>query len=413
MRNTGPKKSVWLIHPYGVTPDYPASPRHFYFGKELAQMGWEVTLWQSSFINPIKAYHNGAAYRFIKSERLGKGLNILWLWGSAYKKNNIFRGINMLSWSLNLLIAGFFKKKPGVILVSSPHPFAAFSGLILSKLFRIPFILEVRDLWPDTLVDMGALGEGFVSRILYRLENWLYRGSSHIITLTEGIRSRIVKKGVEVNKITFLPNGIYLKSSIPPSPATYLEVRKRLGLDGKFVCIYAGAHGPSNSLHTVIKAASLIDDGEIVFLLVGDGTEKPGLIKSVNHLGLKNVIFYGPVPRSEVADYISASDVCILTLKDIPVFETALPNKIFDYMYQNRPVICSVRGEVARLIEDEKLGITVTPESSEELASAVVKLKNSPDLYNTLGECGSMIISERFSFEKISARLESILCSCQ
>lgn len=407
-------KTIWFIHPYGVTPEYPASTRHYYFGDELVKLGWDVVLWQSSFINPTKAYHNGTKYRQLKIEKLSNGVNLAWLWGSPYFKNNIYRSLNMIVWAVNLIVSGFLwgllKKTPDIILVSSPHIFSAVSGRVLSRVFKKPLVLEVRDLWPDTLKDMGSLSDGIMSRVLFYMEKRLYKESSHIIALTEGIKNRIVEKGVKPHKVTFLPNGIHLGSSgLSGAGSSKEDIRKNLNLSDKFICIYAGAHGPSNALDSVVEAARLLDDENIVFLMVGDGLERPALMDKARRLGLKNIVFQGPVPKCNVSEYIAASNICLLTLKNIPVFQTALPNKIFDYMYLDKPVICAVKGEVAELIEKNKLGIVVEPENPKELALAVLKLKGSAGFIEQLGKGGYKLVTQEYSFEKLSFGLASIL----
>lgn len=404
------KGTVWFIHPYSVPPEYPASTRHYCLGTELAARGWKVCIWQSAFIHPLKRYHKGCSEKILfKEER--ERINLYWLWGPPYKFNNWRRSLNMLAWSLLIIPVSFFQKKPDMIIGSSPHIFGALAGFIVSKIFRIPFIFEVRDLWPDTLYDMGAISSGPVAGLLYKLEQRLYQDSGKIIALTEGIRKKIINKGVDSSKIAFIPNGIDLDSiTCNKLLSQYKEVRKTLNIENKFVCVYTGAHGPANALDVLIDVASILkNERDIIFLLIGEGQEKPHLVCRVKQSGLNNVIFHDPVSHSEIGSFIKESDLCILTLKDIPVFDTALPNKLFDYMYENKPILCALRGETAILVEKEDLGIVVSPENPEEMAKAILLLKNDPILLDSLGTNGRLIIENAFSFKKLSEDVEIVM----
>jgi len=405
-------KIIWFVHPYSVPPEYPASTRHYYLGTELAGKGWNVCIWQSAFIHPLKRYHSGCGRKLLVKEKREQ-LHLYWLWGPPYRTNNWRRLLNMLIWSFLFIPVSFFQKKPRLIIGSSPHIFGALAGLIASKIFRAPFILEVRDLWPDTLKDMGALRPGLLSSLLYGIEKCLYGNSNKIIALTEGIRQKIIAKGVGPSKVVFIPNGIYLNAANnAKTPVKYEKVRKKLGLENKFVCIYAGAHGPANALDVLIDAAfRLKEERDIVFLLVGEGQEKPRLKEKARQFGLDNIIFHGPVPRSDISVFIRESDLCILTLKDIPVFNTALPNKLFDYMYENKPILCATRGEAAYMVQKEGLGIVVSPENPGEMAEAILSIKNNPEFLRSCGKNGRSIVENKYSFEKLSGDLEKVLAS--
>ena len=410
MKQKDERGTVWFIHPYSVPPEYPASTRHYHLGSELAKRGWNICLWQSSFIHPLKRYHPGCSRKLLVKEKR-EHMHLYWLWGPPYQTNNWLRSLNMLLWSLLIILVSLFQKKPCLILGSSPHIFGALAGLLVSKIFRIPFVLEVRDLWPDTLYDMGAISTGPVSKLLYKLEKWLYKDSCKIIALTKGIKQRIINKGVDSSKIAFIPNGIHLDSiSSAKLTGKSVEVRKTLNLEDKFVCIYTGAHGPANALDSLIDAAFLLkDEKDIVFLLVGEGQEKPRLVKRAKQSGLNNVIFHDPVPRSEIGAFIRESDLCILTLKDIPVFDTALPNKLFDYMYENKPILCTLKGETASLVQKEDLGTVISHEKPREMAGVILHLKNNPSLLKCYGTKGRPIIEKDYSFEKLSYDVEKVI----
>jgi len=220
-----------------------------------------------------------------------------------------------------------------------------------------------------------------------------------------------VEKGIEPSKIVFIPNGIYLNAAKSADlPGRYEEVMKKLRLENKFVCVYTGAHGPANALDVIIDAAMLLkDEQDIVFLLVGEGQEKPRLMEKAKHNGLSNVMFHEPVPRSEIGAFIQASDLCILMLKDVPVFDTALPNKLFDYMYENKPILCALRGETVNLIQKNDLGVVVSPENAREMAEVILQLKSAPGLLSSYGGKGRLIIEREYSFEKLAGNFEELM----
>lgn len=405
------KPEVWMIHPYGITPEYPASTRTYEFARELANRGYNVTCWFSSFIHPLKQYREGCRGRLMLLEKIDNFM-IRWIWTSPYRSNDSRRSLNMVSFFLVMLFKGLLTKSPDVIIGSSPHPFGALAGALLSRIKGSKFILEVRDLWPDSLVDMQGVPPGPVVRLLYIIERYLYKVSDHIIVLTEGIKTGLLNKGISPDKISFLPNGVALHQD-KRQPTVRIS-KKDLGLEGKFVCMYAGAVAPANALETVVLAAEKLSGyQDIAFVIIGEGQEKAGLEKLVLDRGLKNIRFLGAVPKKDINSYLEQADVFILTLKKARVFEGALPNKIFDYLYNNRPVICAVDGEVRKFVEDNGTGVFVPPEDSDAMACRILELFNDNTLVERLSQNGRRTVTGKFARERLCDRLEEIILNTQ
>lgn len=401
------KLDIWIVHPYGVTREYPASARPFEFAKELADRGHTVTCWFSSFIHPLKRYREGTAGRLVTNEKVENFL-IKWIWTSSYNYSDRKRSVNLLSFFFAMLTLGLFANKPDVIIGSSPHLFAALAGALISKIKKVRFVLEIRDLWPDTFAEMNGVSKGVTLRLLYKIERYLYRTSDHVIALTEGIKESLCQKGVPGDKISFIPNGISL--ALEKSAPKITVSKKDLNLEGKFVCMYAGAIGQAYALENVILAVDKLSSYEdIVCVLIGEGQERLKLENLAAELGVSNVLFLGAIPKMYMPCYYLLADVFILTLKKNRIFEGALPNKVFDYLYYGRPVVCAVDGEVRRFIEETRTGIFALPEDPDALAAAILQLYFDPVTRENLSSNGRKIIEESFSREYLCDKLEQLL----
>jgi glycosyltransferase involved in cell wall biosynthesis len=296
------------------------------------------------------------------------------LWSFPHKTNDVRRILNMGSFAALFFLAGLFKRRPNVIVASSPHLFTAFSGWMLSKVKRVPFVLEVRDLWPDSLIKMGGLKNPRVVRLLTWMESFLYRHADLIVVLTEHQRKFIADKGIDPAKIELIPNGIVV-GSWEPDPSRRNEIRKKMGVpEDHFVAIYSGAHGPANALEYVVKAGRHLEPG-ISIVLIGDGPEKEKLKRIKEEEQLDNVHLLDPVPKSEIFDYIAAADCGIISLADNDIFRGARPNKLFDYTFVGKPIVTTVDGEVREIVEKNEVGLFSGAEDPEGLAKALAQVR--------------------------------------
>ncbi|HET7840125.1 MAG TPA: glycosyltransferase family 4 protein, partial [Terriglobia bacterium] len=271
-----------------------------------------------------------------------------------------------------------------------------------------PFVLEVRDLWPEFAIDMGVLKNPFLIRASRWLERFLYRHAQHLIVNSPAYRDYLIGKGIAAAKVTLIPNGV--------DPAMFEqstdsgEVRARFGLGNCFVVTYAGALGMANDLDTLLRAAHrLRDDQTIHFLLVGDGKERPNLEARAKELRLSNLTFTGPQPKTQMSAILAASDACVATLKDIRMFRTTYPNKVFDYMAAGRPTIVAIDGVIREVVEKSQGGIFVPPGNDAALSEAVQRLSRDPASARKMGAAAKDYVTRHFHRQHQAEQLASLL----
>jgi len=303
---------------------------------------------------------------------------------------------------------GLFIKNISVIYASSPSPFAALSGYFLSFLKRVPFVLEIRDLWPDDLIQEGLLEKGLKSSIMEKVMVFLYKKADLIITVTKGIREGIINKGIKENKIKILTNSVNLE--LFSKEVDGKNFKEKIGLKNEFVVLYAGNHQVSNALDKIIDAANILKDNkDIVFVFVGSGEEKINLIKKTKSLNLKNVIFVEPQPKTKMPEVYAMADLSVVSLKKVPVYDGALPNKLLDSMASGKPVLLAVGEEAKGIIENSGGGIWVEPENPEEIAKGVLFFYQNKDIAKEMGKKGRDYVIKNFSNESAAQKLEEIL----
>jgi glycosyltransferase involved in cell wall biosynthesis len=324
---------------------------------------------------------------------------------SGYNSNFVGRVIGYLSYTFSSLVKALFLKKPDVYIVTSPSIFVGISAIIVSKLKRVPFIFEVRDLWPESAVATGVLNNKFLLNILYWLEYRLYKYSKKIVVLTPAFKENIEKRYPEfIGKIEIITNGADFSIMVKEHKGS--ELREKLGWTDKKVFTYLGAHGVANDLMQVVEAAKAFkDDEQIHFVLIGDGMQKKLLKQKASEYNLKNIEFIDSVPKHEVVDYVNASDVCMAILKKTDTFKTVYPNKVFDYMSCKKPVFVTIDGITRDLVETSNCGLYAEPENLVEFKKVVDKFLSMSDIeLKDFGENGYKYVKEKFDREKLAER---------
>jgi glycosyltransferase involved in cell wall biosynthesis len=401
------KFKIWLTNHYAVPPNIAGITRHFELAREWAkEESAEVTLFLSKFVHPRRTFISPEEK--VEIEQI-EGLNLAWLWSFPHKQNDFRRILNMVSFAIVFFFSGFFRRKPDVFIASSPHLFLAYAGLILAQLRRIPFVFEVRDLWPDSLVKMGGVKDGKVLRALIWMEQQLYQKSDQIIVLTEHQRQYITERGIPLEKIDLIPNGVVV-DSWQSTPGRRAEYRKKMGLsETDYVAIYTGAHGPANALEYVVRAGEHLPDG-ISIVLIGDGPEKERLKKLKTDLGLSNVHLLDPVPKAEIFDYTDAADCGIISLADNEVFRGARPNKLFDYAFLGKPIITTVDGEVKQIVTENNIGHFSGAEEPLGLAQAIAQYRSyTPEQLVEIKANGRAFIDREGDRQKLAKKFYEIL----
>lgn len=324
-------------------------------------------------------------------------------------KGFLKRTLSYISFMVSaVLFSPLVRDRFQVVVATSPQFFVAVAGYAISRLKQRPFVFEVRDLWPESIVAVGALKNVFVVGLLSRVAHFLYDRASLIVGVAESTRRILTERGISPNKIEVIPNGI--DPELFRCPSGGMEVRKRYRLEGKFIVSYIGTHGMAHALHRVLDAANLLRDAEgIHFLFVGEGAEKEDLVRYSESLALPNATFVGKQEHSAVPAFLNASDVSLVPLRDASLFSAVLPSKMFEIMGAGRPVILGVRGEARELLERVKAGLCVAPEDPEQLRDAILKLYRDRDLGRSFGENGRRFVMTHHSRERLAGQYADLL----
>ncbi len=288
----------------------------------------------------------------------------------SYNKSFTGRLWGYFSFMFSAMWAGLFKAKGkfDVILVTSPPLFIGLSGYVISRWKRIPFVFEVRDLWPESAIDTGVLTNKMIIKMAFWFEKFIYKKAKLINVLTPAFyKTLLTKKNVPEQKLIMIPNAAdFSFSEELLQQFNRDDFRRQMDLDGKFVITYVGAHGVANHLQQVLEAGKKLEDTSVLFLLIGQGMEKQKLQKKAVEMKVKNVRFIDPVPKKEVFKYILASEMGVSVLKKVDTFKTVYSNKTFDYMSCKKPVLMAIDGVSRQLVEDAQCGAYVEPENIDE-----------------------------------------------
>jgi glycosyltransferase involved in cell wall biosynthesis len=307
------------------------------------------------------------------------------------------------------MVSSFFKslsiKNVDLVWGTTPPIFQSASAWLISKIKHAPFLLEVRDLWPDFAIDVGVLKNPILIKLSYLLEKFLYYHADQIVVNSPGYIELVRNKGGKT--ISLIPNGADIALF---NDENLSDIRKELGWTDKFVVLYAGAHGMSNDLGVVLEAAQLLKDRrKIQIILLGDGKEKPALVNLAEKMGLSNLTFLDPVPKNRVVEFLSAADACIAILKPIELYKTTYPNKVFDYMAARKPVILAIDGVIREVVEKAGCGIFSIPGDPKKLADSIIFLYNNQAEAILMGINGYNYLNTNFNREKIAKDLLGVM----
>lgn len=389
----------------------PAATRMKYVTEGLAAMRHEV-----SIIAGLPNYPTGVVppeYRgkLIKRDVLPNGIRIARVYQFARPQRRFYQRIlGELTLSVSFLISGLLARpRPDVILTSSPPFICVLPVALVSMIRRIPFVLEVRDLYPDSVIALGAIPKPLIPPLKW-MERFFYRRASRVIGVTRGVCGGI-QSAAGSRKTTCLVRYGVDKDFFQPRPADAVLLDE-YRLRGKFVVLYVGGMVLGGGMETVIDAANLLRNrDDIAFVLVGDGTKKKSLVEKATGLLLDNVIFVPQQPRDTVARFMSIGNVAILPMDDFAICHGSLPTKLFEYMSSGLPVIISGRGESVEVLEDAGAGVPVEPNDPEALAAAIVRMKDAPDRREEYGRNAREYVIEKFTFDIMVRHYEDILAS--
>lgn len=412
---------IWILNHYATPPDCPTGTRHYDISRVLTKNGHDVTIFASSF-NHITFREE----RLHRSERMRverfEGIRFAWIRTTPYSRNDVRRALNMLSYALGTFWAQRRMSRPDVVVGSSVHPLAAAAGWLIAGIRRVPFIFEVRDLWPQVLIDMGSLKENGVTAWLFRAaERFLYRQARVIITVPPKAADYIVPLGIPKDKIVHIPNGIAdYDERIPVMNDSAVELVTKIAemqQAGRLAAGWVGSHVRVNGVDTLVRAAQVLRDrgvDNIELIFVGDGMEKKKSIQLAESLGIRNVLFWQSLPKQSVPAVLNALDVTLFSLHDISVYKYGLSaNKFYDYLASGHPNVC------ASAVEDTPVsvcggGICVPPDSPEEIADALVKLASmSAAERHAMGERGRQWVYQHHGVTALAGRFLDALVQAQ
>jgi len=370
---------------------------------------------RETVITGVPNVPNGIVYEGYKNRLYQKetidGITVIRVWTYiAANKGTLRRIMNYLSYMISAVLAGLFVRHPDVVIATSPQFFCGWAGVVLSKLRRRRFILEIRDIWPDSIIAVGTSMPASLIKMLEGLELKMYRAADTIVTVGDGYKEQLIAKKVPAGKIEVVTNGADT-TIFKPSPKNQTVI-SQYGLKDKFVCSYVGTIGMACGLDVVIDAAEKLrfgNNGRIAFLLVGDGARRRELEQLAKEKKLNNVIFTGRLPKEEIPGILSVSDVSLIHLIKKDLFKSVLPSKIFEAAAMKNPIIIGVQGYAADFVRSIEAGICIEPENADELLDALEKISSDRKLAEQMGEKGYENIIRDYTRERLAKKYLEIV----
>ena len=360
---------VLLIHQAFASPEDAGGTRHYELARRFVDEGHHFSIVASDLV-----YLSGKRFASNEREQDFDGVKVrrAWTYPSLHR-SFVWRVVSFLSFMMTSVIVALKTRNVDLVVGTSPPIFQACSAWVVSVVKWRPFLLEIRDLWPEFAIDMGVLKNPVLIWLSRWLERFLYARANHLLVNSPAYRDYLIGLGIPAAKISFIANGV--DPEMFRTARSKSGLREELGLADKYLVTYAGAMGMANNLEVVIEAASLLSDlPEIHFLMVGDGKERLKLEDFSRRLNVTNVTFAGSRPKSAMPAILAETDACLAVLLDIPMFRTTYPNKVFDYMAAARPVVLAIDGVIREVIEAADGGIAVPPGNPQAIADAVRSL---------------------------------------
>ena len=400
---------LFLSHYFPPEVNAPAS-RTYEHCKQWVKDGHEVTVVTCAPNHPRGKVYEGYQNRFIQREEKD-GIRVVRVWTYVTANEGFFkRTLNYVSFMLSAIFFTPWLSDVDVVVTTSPQFFNGLAGYFVSRLKHIPWVLEIRDLWPESILAVGAIRNRGVIRLLEWIERFAYRKADRIVPVTDAFKRYMVGKGVPAKKIEVIKNGVdlsFFKEVTGRNP-----IVTELELQGKFVAVYFGTHGMAHGLETVLHSAQkLKGHPDIVFLLVGDGAERQRLVAMRDDMALPNVIMLEQQPKEKMPYLWALSNVSLVLLKKSELFTTVIPSKIFESMAMERPIILGVEGESADLIKAADAGLCIEPQNSQELAERVLELCENRELFLRLGTNGRRHVEEYYDRTVLARRYESLMAA--
>lgn len=397
---------VFFSHYFPPEGNAPAS-RTYEHCVRWVRAGHRVTVITCAPNVPSGVVYAGYRNRLWPQRENVDGIDVIRVWTYlAANAGGVKRILNFLTYLWSSLFAFvFFCRRPDVVLATSPQFFCGWAGVVASWLKWRPFILEIRDIWPESITTVGAMKKGLAIRMLEVLERWMYRSANHIVAVGEGYKAKILEKADVGSRISVITNGVDLAQFVPRDRSA--EFLRKWQLENRFVCSYVGTIGMAHGLEVVLRAARLLRDERrdgIRFCLIGDGAERERLEREASEQGLDPwICFTGRLEKNDIAEALASSDCLLVHLKKCDLFESVIPSKIFEAMAMSRPIIMGVRGESAEIVRRAGCGIEMEPDNERDLVAAVCRLSDDRGYYNSLCQNGRTFVSQHYTRDTFAA----------
>lgn len=386
----------------------PAS-RTFEHCREWVRAGHRVTVITCAPNFPTGKVYEGYRNRLWQKEEMA-GIRVIRVWTYITANEGFLKRIlDYLSFMLAAALAAPFVRKPDLVIGTSPQFFTACAAWAVARMKGIPFVFELRDLWPESIKAVGAMSDSVAIRFFEKVEMFLYRQAAVIVSVTESFKRILAGRGIDAAKIHVVTNGVDISRfrSMPKDAG----LTGQFALAGKFVAGYIGTHGLAHALETILAAADRMRQtgrDEFRFVLLGHGANKEKLIRQAREMGLDNVLFLDSVPKEEVARYWSLLDVSIIHLKKTDLFTTVIPSKLFECMGMGIPVLHGVAGESAAIVEQNRVGLVFEPENAEQLVAGLIRLRDDNEEYNKLHE-NCLAAASRYDRTALAGKMLQII----
>lgn len=393
---------LFLSHYYPPEVNAPAT-RTSEHCRHWVEKGHKVTVVTCVPNHPQGKIYPGFKNKLYQREKVD-GVDVIRLWTFITANEGfVKRTANYVLYMIAVIFALPFLPKADLVVSTSPQFFCGLSGFFYSFFKRARWILEIRDLWPESIIAVGAIKNKRIIGVLEWLERFAYRRSHKIVCVTDAFKTYIISKGINPQKINVIKNGVDLELFSDYEGKNNLS--EQYDLEGKFVASYVGTHGMAHHLETILEAAEILKDRpDIVFIMVGDGAERGRLLSLKNDMNLNNVLMIGQMPKERMPEVWDCSDVSLVLLKKSDLFKTVIPSKIFESMAMRKPIILGVEGEVKEIIEEADCGVCIEPENSQQLSEALLLLADNPEIKKEKGVIGNNYVKQNFDRKVLAYR---------
>lgn len=403
---------VYWVNQFAVTPDQPGGTRHYDMSSELRRRGCDVRIIASDLNLTTRSYSRRKRWWSMRTvhEHVGD-VPFEWLSAGTYAANDWRRAASMFVFAASALVHMLrapIRRQHTVFIGSSPQLFAAFATFLAARTRRVPFVFEVRDLWPESYTEMTGKTGGPEVRVMRLLADLLYRRADAVVVLAPANRAHVIGRGGRPSTVHLIPNGVDLEQFDTKS-----EPPIDVGVTGRFTFVYMGTHGPANGLETVLGACKVLQergDENVRVALVGDGPAKATLAVSAARLGLRNLTLHDPISKASVPAVLRSADAGLMVLAPVDVFSYGVsPNKLFDYLACDLPVVTNVPGLVTDIVESAEAGLVAAPGDAVSLADAMSQLASDTRSPTATTHNGRAYVAEHFDRRRLAGKLHSIL----